>query len=395
MVDKVSQEELQAELEAMQNSGKHTRPHKRINRKVKRNRLTRITLIVILSITILLCLFVWFRSTVEEASKDGLYIIRIIDSYDENTGIGNGSSSGGFKKSALQLGYDKDFKIGESFEELIGKGYGNVSGAMGGTIIDNQEMNQNMFEKFRQLAENEDTAPNYKENVGNAYVGDEFYANKYFLKNTGNVDIEYRLIIEVSGNINNALDAARFMIVTEKPVQEGNLIYNEYSYQIFATPKTVRAIDEKGKEYAPVDERGFHTYQPNDIQEEVAYAIDYSVASSKLPYKDYFASPTGNDIVTSTELDNTSGFQLTTKDINKAWKCTNLKYNSLTTFWNYQSCKVDENNKYVSGLSYKLAPDEVTTYSLCVWFEGSDFDHNNSIIGGAITFSINYQIIND
>lgn len=395
MVDNVSQEELAAELEAMKNLGKNTRPHKRINRKVKRNRLTRLTLIVILSITILLCLFVWFRSTVEEANNDGLYIIRIIDSYDENTGIGNQGGSSHSKNSQLQLGYDKDFKIGESFEELIGKGYGNVGSSIGGTIIDNQEMNQNMFEKFRRLAEDEDTAPNYKENVGSAYVGDEFFANKYFLQNTGNTDLEYRLIIEVSGNINNALDAARFMIVTEKPVQKGNLIYYEYSYQIFATPKTVRAKDEKGKEYAPVDERGFHTYQQGDIQEEVAYAIDYSVANATLPYKDYFASPTGNPIVTSTELDNTEGYQHTTKDINKAWKCTNLKYNSLTTFWNYQSCKVNEENKYVEGISYKLSPGEITTFSLCVWFEGSDFDHNNSIIGGGITFSINYEIIND
>ena len=69
----------------------------------------------------------------------------------------------------------------------------------------------------------------------------------------------------------------------------------------------------------------------------------------------------------------------------------NLKKDKETGYYHYYSCERDSKGKVTDGKMYKLKPGESVCYTICVWFEGSDPDHNNSIMGGGIEFSINYE----
>ena len=55
------------------------------------------------------------------------------------------------------------------------------------------------------------------------------------------------------------------------------------------------------------------------------------------------------------------------------------------------SVRLDEEGTVLSGEYYTLAPNDTVCYTILVWFEGSDPDHNNTIIGGGISFSIDYE----
>ena len=74
-----------------------------------------------------------------------------------------------------------------------------------------------------------------------------------------------------------------------------------------------------------------------------------------------------------------------------AWLCENLVKDEETGYHHYYSCTRSENGEILDGEMYKLEPGESICYTIAIWFEGSDDDHNNSIIGGGITFSINYE----
>lgn len=72
-------------------------------------------------------------------------------------------------------------------------------------------------------------------------------------------------------------------------------------------------------------------------------------------------------------------------DPTKDWECINLKQHSDGT-WDYDSWEQD-------GIYYELAPQEIIGYCIAVWYEGSDPEHSNLIIGGYITFSIVFATI--
>ena len=334
MADNITQEEIDAELALLEGSGRISRKNRNIDREVNAHKRTKIIIIIILAIVVLLCLFVWLSSLSAKQKNQG-YLIQIID---KDNYYGN-------QNSQLKLAYDPNFT--EEYLELIGLGYGDVGALKGGSLLEHLEMNTTMFDKFKEFAETAEMAATYEKNEGQANF-DQYYANKFYLKNEGDTTISYRLNLEIVGNHKDALDAARFMIVTGDEI-------SGYEYQIFATPPK----DSEGN--VIIDEDG-------NIAQEMAAVANYKTAVSNYLY---FADPNSNGSATSTNPDD-------------AWLCENLVYNSETNFYNYLSCEE-------GGVYFTLAPQEVVCYTICVWFEGSDDDHNNNIIGGGIEFSIKFE----
>jgi hypothetical protein len=248
---------------------------------------------------------------------------------------------------ALEIAFDPTFPTFDSEEEryhyLVGLGFDDVKSHRGGSLFSNLEMNTTMFDKFKNFAENEEMASKYEGNEGSANF-DQYYCNKYYLRNNGTETIYYRLNIKITENKNNALAAARFMIVTGEED-------TGYNYQIFATP------DEAGNS-------------------EVAASKE--VRNATFAGTMYFTNPNTSD--------NDS-----TKEYDEAWKCTNLTKDEKTGFYHYYSAVLAETGEVLEGEYYALEPGQSACYTICIWFEGSDKDHNNSIIGGGIEFSINYE----
>lgn len=333
----ISKEELQAELDAMEAQGKHHTPRKSINRQVKSHVSVKKISLIVLGLTLLLTLFVWISSVAGSINADG-YIIRIRDT--ENIFGDRGDGAG--QAPQLELGFDPTFD--EKYMDLVGLGYGGVSDLKGGSLFANLEMNTTMFDKFKDFAESNEAASVYDGNKGQANF-DQYYCNKYYLKNEGNATANYRLNIEISENLKDALHAARIMIVTGDEI-------SGYNYQIFATAN--RATGKK----------------------EVAAFKEYRTATSNYQY---FIDPNVNINQTGSE------------SIDDAWLCDYLIEDEETGYYHYYSCQRKDNGEIIDGSMYQLEPGESVCYTICIWFEGSDPDHNNSIIGGGITFSINYE----
>ena len=337
----VTEEEIQAELEAMEQAGKHHIPKSVKGPLLTGSRVRRL-LIVVLFISILLCSFVWIssvRTTVEE--KNG-YIINILDKYEG--------------KSNLKLAFDPTFD--PAYMELVGLGYGEVTDRKGGSLLSYYGTDYTLFSKVKDFAASDELADVYEGNVGGKNF-DQYYMNKYYLKNTGSETAYYRLNLKVTQNLNGALHAARFMIITEG--SDGQL-----NYQVFATPTT-------GNTYIYDEFGGYYKYDESKegLQENVAYRETETAAG---PVKQYI-TPDGG--VTDYET--------------SAWKCTNLNIDGYGGFYHYTSCEVNDAGTVLSGEYYALAPGETTCYTIFIWFEGSDADHNNTIIGGGISFSIDYE----
>lgn len=337
----ISKEELQAELDAMEAAGKHHTPRKSINRKVRGNINVKKLSLVVLGIVVLLTIFVFLTSLAIEADRESDrrkksgYVIKIVD-----------GEFYGEQSSKLELAFDPTFDKG--YHELLGLGYGDVGRYQGGSLFADLEMNTTMFDKFKDFVENKEAASTYEKDEGSANF-DEYYCNKYYLRNNGKETIYYRLNLEITENNNNALDAARFMIVTGEEYLKPD--GTKYNYQIFATP------DKEGKQ-------------------EVA--ANRKVSSASYNGYEYFTNP------------NKEG-EVATRDSKDAWLCENLIKDKKTGFYNYFSCVRSETGEVLDGEMYKLEPGETVCYTICIWFEGSDPDHNNDIIGGGIKFNVKYE----
>lgn len=324
----VTEEEIQAELEEMKRTGKNHTPRNVRGSFFTPHRL-RVMIITVLVIAILICAFVWISNLKTAKEKEG-YIININDLYE-----------GGTSQDSLVLAFDPTFD--EQYKQLVGLGYGDVAQFKGGSMLALLGTDMTMFAKFQDFALNADKASQYEGNAGQANF-DEYYCNKYYLKNTGDTVIKFRLNLKVTQNINGALHAARFMIV------EGNSITG-YDYQIFATP--------------------------NKTTGEKEIAATREIKGSTVRYE-YFANPynLGGSV---------------TDDVNNAWLCDKLEVNPNTGFYQYTSCDVDTDGNLTNGEYYTILPGETVCYTICVWFEGSDPDHNNNIIGGGISFTVDYE----
>ncbi len=294
--------------------------NKKINSKVNSHNSTKIILLIVLIISLILCVFVWTSSIENDEGQKG-YLIKI--NYAE------------YEKNNLELSYDPNFD--DKFFSLLGLGYGDVDSNIGGSLLKPLEMNVTMFEKFSNFAKNNKVASQYVKNEGSANF-DQYYCNKYYIKNTGDEEVYFRLNLEVTENYNNVLDACRFMFVTND--SSGN-----YNFKIFATPNK---------------ETGLHEVAASKMVTEADYSGPIYIADPNI----------SND--------------LETKNCDEAWLCDDLIMDELTGFYHYYSSTNTQD-------LFKLAPGEYMCYTICVWLEASDIDHTNDIKGGSISFSINYE----
>ena len=294
--------------------------NKKIDLEVRKNKWMKIILIVILFITLLMSMFVLIYDTKNKSNNDG-YTIEI--NYSD------------FEEHDLKLGFDPTFDT--YYNKLVGLGYGNVNSKIGGSLLENVEMNLTMFEKFNSVVKG-DTILNFNKNQEKIYF-DQYYCNKYYIKNIGNEDKYFRLNLKVTKNLKNALGAARFMIVTENETKEFN-----YSILSFS----------------------------NDGNKEIA-------ASKNVVESDYI----GPIYMTNPNLTST----LTTKNIEEAWLCEPLVVDKETGFYNYFSTVSNMDELYI------LKPNEMMSFTICFWLEASDKEHQNEIIGGSVSFSVIYETL--
>lgn len=105
--------------------------------------------------------------------------------------------------------------------------------------------------------------------------------------------------------------------------------------------------------------------------------------------QEMFAQPAddGNQEKASTKFKGSTSYVENPLNPNEDWLCTNLELTENNN-WYYDSYLCDE-------IVLTLAPQEVKGYSVCVWYEGSDPNHTNSIIGGYITFNITFSVIEE
>ena len=294
---------------------------KKIDKEVRNNRLLKIVLIVIIIITLFISLFVLISESKNKNYNEGYTIMINYSDYEEHD---------------LKLGFDPTFDT--YYNKLVGLGYGTVNSNIGGSLLENVEMNLTMFEKLNsvikgeniQLLERNDKKENF----------DQYYCNKYYIKNIGNQDKYFRLNLKITKSTKNALGAARFMIVT-------------------------------GDEFSGLK---YNVLSISDGEETEV------VASKNVIESDYI----GPLYITDPNKNNNN---LLTKKIEDAWFCEPLLFDAKTGFFHYYSMIDNEDDLYV------LKPNETMAFTICFWLEASDKDHQNEIIGGSVSFSVIYETL--
>lgn len=294
---------------------------KKIDKEVRNNRLLKIILIVIIIITLFISLFVLINESKNKNYNDGYTIMINYSDYEEHD---------------LKLGFDPTFDT--YYNKLVGLGYGTVNSNIGGSLLENVEMNLTMFEKFNSVIKGE-KIPLFDRNE-NTEKFDQYYCNKYYIKNIGNHDKYFRLNLKITKNIKNALGAARFMIAT--------------------------GDNATGFKYNVLSVSG-------DGEKEV-------VASKNVVESDYI----GPLYITDPNKNNNN---LLTKKIEDAWFCEPLLFDAKTGFFHYYSMIDNEDDLYV------LKPNETMAFTICFWLEASDKEHQNEIIGGSVSFSVIYETL--
>lgn len=317
---------------------------------------------------------------------------------------GSASVSVSNDSNELQL---KNGADGKPTNQLSGKGNTNPIGGNGGsfaiTPVSYNDPNTgetrvytNMLDYIMSVGSNQqDTVQTEKPNRNqtSSANGDQFLASKFYLynnnegskedvslkknrvdnltsqKETFTVDgVEYEVgtvffavKLTITRHANDALEACRFALME---VHDEENIFNvdgrhydqtgeSFSIDVFAQPKVIK--QENG------DKLIYQGDEP-DSQEYVAttesqtYTNEEGVPLLKNPNK---------------------GKQ------DEDWKCTNLHYNSSNNTWEYDSL-VHENKVY------SIPPHTEVPYVMAAWYEGSDPNHNNDIMGGFVSFQFSF-----
>lgn len=100
--------------------------------------------------------------------------------------------------------------------------------------------------------------------------------------------------------------------------------------------------------------------------------------------KTMYAQPAsdGTQEKAATKFRGSSTYVSDPKDETKDWLCTSLQL-SENNNWFYDTNETD-------SIVFELNPQEVVGYCVCVWYEGSDPEHTNDILGGYITFNVTF-----
>ncbi len=73
-------------------------------------------------------------------------------------------------------------------------------------------------------------------------------------------------------------------------------------------------------------------------------------------------------------------------DSGNDWYCKNMTYDEKSGEWFYDSEQVD-------NLTFTLKPMEIATYVIAIWYEGSDVNHSDKIIGGSYSMQVTFEML--
>ena len=201
--------------------------------------------------------------------------------------------------------------------------------------------------------------------------GDEFLATKFYLSNTLEPDplsgsdgtIEYAIRIDVTENEKNALSALRFGFI--KVEDETNIYdvdsgqYDNSCFQMIVVGQPKMEEQENGDILMYTgNELGSEEYVSTTVMGQ--YTTDKNAQLFKNPNK-------GHE--------------------DEDWKCSNLHLDPKSNQWYYDSYEHED-------ISFKIKPGEDHPFVVSIWYEASDPNHNNDILGGYVSFIITYYDVN-
>lgn len=337
----------------------------RVERRTKERKFTRVLSVFVLLAALLVSGYYVFSTTI----TDGAYKIY----------VGGKKYEDG--KIEIPVGSDlvgTTSKGGRPFYEMNNKENKKpIGGSNGGSIFQEEITDerteivyQNGFKYIMSLASNDERSvqTNVYDNGQSAEAnGDEFLATKFYIENkrkpnelTGDDGtIEYGIRIDVTANSKNALSAARFGIMK---INDESKIYN---------------IDE-----AKYDNSCFEMYVVAQPKMEVQENGDTLIYTGDEPNSNEYVSAIERGKYTNEE--DVELFKNPNKGHeDEDWVCNNMRLNPKSNQWFYDSYEHDE-------ISYKIKSEEIVPYVVCIWYEASDPNHNNDILGGYISFIVTY-----
>ena len=346
----------------------------RVERRTKERKFTRVLSVFVLLAALLVSGYYVFSTTI----TDGAYKIYVGGKGYDSNHIGIGGSGAG----PLGVTYDRD---GKTYGNVTGKEKKNRTESMfGGQVLQDSITDPRTEIKYS-------SGLNYLTSVGSndersvqtevedngasgSANGDEFLASKFFLKNNAQPDkltaydgiVEYGIRIDITANDKNALSAARFGVMK---VMDEEKIYNFetgtrdnscFDMFVVAQPKMEK------------QENGDTLIYKGDEENSEEYV-------SSLIAGDYTNTP-GTKLLKNPN----KGFE------NEDWLCKNLHLNEKSNQWYYdsQEHEVDEERK-----TYFINPGEAIPYVIAAWYEATDPNHNNDILGGHLSFDVTFYVV--
>ena len=73
-------------------------------------------------------------------------------------------------------------------------------------------------------------------------------------------------------------------------------------------------------------------------------------------------------------------------DAGKDWFCKNMAKDEQSGEWYYDSQQAD-------NLTFTLKPMEIATYVIAIWYEGSDVNHGDQIVGGSYSMQVTFEML--
>ena len=201
--------------------------------------------------------------------------------------------------------------------------------------------------------------------------GDEFLATKFYISNNLQPDpltgsdgsIEYAIRIDVTENSKNALSALRFGFI--KVSDESNI------YDIDSG-----TVDNSCFQMIVVGQPKMEEQENGDILMYTGDEPDSAEYVSSIVQGQY------------TNDENAQLFKNPNKGHeNEDWKCSNLHLDPKSNQWYYDSYEHED-------ISFKISPGEQDPFVISIWYEASDPNHNNDILGGYVSFIITYYDVN-
>ena len=235
-------------------------------------------------------------------------------------------------------------KQGTSFEFREGDGYGQAIQIIGDSLL---SANNVLLNKFTALTEVLESSQDYYTGDG-AKNGDQHFANKYYVANQNDEAVKLQIRVKITGSTNNAEKATRVML-SYFDKKTGSYVYKVYAVANSDGEAEYVAKTFDGKEYLK---------DINNFDKLVEYKQGQYMVSV-------------DDKLTS--------------NIDEAWKTQILNKVEADETYSYYECLDDQ--------IFEIQAGDYISYTLSVWFEASDSDHNDSIKDGSITFGVEYVLI--